>query len=365
MAGLSAEDKALRLTGLGASEISMAAGLSPFGGPFHLVMCKRNGWELPEDETIIAGQDYEEGGVQRYAREAGVIISPKPPTLSHPTVDFVKATPDRVVLFGREAAIPFDWDSRDLWDAVLEFKWITNPKNAEGWGQTGTADVPRHVYCQVQWQMLATGCRRAVIVCVLYGRDMRVFDIPRDDEFIADLLAIGRDFWRRYIVGDEEPPFDGSEAAEDYLRKRHPTHTARCPECRRTYPGTLTRCPVDDEVLASVIVDAPDGAVEAVERYVELGETERTAAKERKVVAQQLKGWIGDAEAIRLPNHDTVSCKLAEGGGTDWEAIADELMKGALLSDTERAAMVARHQRPGSRRLYIHKSKLNRLLRAS
>jgi predicted phage-related endonuclease len=77
--------------------------------------------------------------------------------------------------------------------------------------------VPEYVQCQVQHQLAVTG-KLAADVCVLIcGQEIRIHRIERDDELIARLIELERQFWH-YVETDTPPPADGSKSAGKALQ---------------------------------------------------------------------------------------------------------------------------------------------------
>jgi predicted phage-related endonuclease len=77
--------------------------------------------------------------------------------------------------------------------------------------------VPEYVQCQVQHQLAVTG-KLAADVCVLIcGQEIRIHRIERDDELIARLIELERQFWH-FVETDTPPPADGSKSAGKALQ---------------------------------------------------------------------------------------------------------------------------------------------------
>jgi len=77
---------------------------------------------------------------------------------------------------------------------VLEIK-TTDASNAAEWGPEGTAEIPPHYYAQVQHQLKDTGDTFAEVAVLIGGNRMRLYLVPRDEEFITDLIAAELEFW--------------------------------------------------------------------------------------------------------------------------------------------------------------------------
>ena len=81
--------------------------------------------------------------------------------------------------------------------------------------------VPEYVQLQVMHQLAVTGKAAADVAVLLGGQELQVFRIERDEEMIAQLVALEQQFWD-YVERDEEPPADGSDSADVALRALYP-----------------------------------------------------------------------------------------------------------------------------------------------
>lgn len=118
----------------------------------------------------------------------------------------------RKSVFRSDAGLPFHANL----DAVvttpgkaeaIEVK-TTSYKVDEEWGEPGTDEVPHKVVCQCQWQAkfgfdvihVAAG-----LMPNFGGQKLRLYRVERHQDLIDRLVAIGAQWWERYITGDEVP----------------------------------------------------------------------------------------------------------------------------------------------------------------
>jgi putative phage-type endonuclease len=144
-------------------------------------------------------------------------------------------------------------------------------KNLSVYGRNewGTDEVPDYIYCQAQHYMAVTGLPFWLIAALL-GNELILRRVPRNEEFIMDLIAKESEFMRR--IEQREPPTSIS-GDEDLLRL--------------LYPGT------DEEVL-----NLDDYAMK-VGHYLSLKANIDELEKEKKKVELLLKDAMGDhASAI-------------------------------------------------------------------
>lgn len=81
--------------------------------------------------------------------------------------------------------------------------------------------VPEYVQLQVQHQLAVMGKQAADVAVLLGGQELQIFRIERDEELIAQLISLEREFWS-YVERDQQPPADGSDSADRALRALYP-----------------------------------------------------------------------------------------------------------------------------------------------
>lgn len=121
-------------------------------------------------------------------------------------------------------------------DAMIELK--TDAWGFEPWGDEEgdpTRVVPPMYYAQVQHELAATGRGRGLLFVLIGLGDRKLYLIPRDDDFIGDLVEVERPLWDAVLEGrrrldldpdaeidDLLPDLDGSASATAWLKKRYP-----------------------------------------------------------------------------------------------------------------------------------------------
>lgn len=169
-------------------------------------------------------------------------------------------------------------------------------------------DVPGDVFAQVQWQMFVTGWERVDVVALVFGR-ARIVEVPRDQAYIDDLLALARQF-HGWVTTGERPPLDGSENARRVISTLHPSGD-----------GTLLEAPPDVVALCRDIAAAK----------AELkGSEELVGAMENA-----LRALIGDADGFAGEWGKATWKRSADSTRTNWPAVAAayrELAEGAGIA---------------------------------
>lgn len=192
----SPEWHAARRTGVGGSDAATALGLSTWRSPYELYLDKLG--ELPPREPTDPqrwGHVMEPVILNAYARETGRrLITPRTTWRSeaHP---WMIANLDAI--------------AQDIEPRIVEAK---NVRSAEGWGESGSDDIPMHYLLQVQHYMVVTAIPVADVAVLIGGQDFRVFEVHADPELQTMLVEGERDFWRRVETLDPPPPIDIEDA---------------------------------------------------------------------------------------------------------------------------------------------------------
>lgn len=311
--GLSEKQRAIRSTGIGASEVAAVVGLVP--GAID-VWARKVGVAQADDEPSTLSEFGHR--IERVIGEAWADRHPgraifTPGTLRHPTRAWALASPDRVV-------VPVGRRARETWEQLLEIKVAFF--SGRDYGDAGTDEVPEKHLVQVAWQLMVTGLERATLVALVNG-DYREFPIVRDPELEGMLVEqVGR-WWRDHVEARVPPPVDGSDAYAAYLRRRYPAD----------HQPPLDPTPELEQLV---------GRLREARAALKAAESDETAA------ANALKAALGDAAGVAglctwRANRPSQR--------TDWEALAVEL--GAEIP----AELIVKHTttKPGARVLRLTK----------
>lgn len=202
---------------------------------------------------------------------------------------------------------------------VIGERRLVECKTSSRWdqfGPDGSEDIPVDYWVQVQHEMAVTGYPWCDLAVLLSNREFRHYPIPRNDTFIAGMIEADHEFWFGNVQADV-PPYDGSEAAEHYLRsqKQQPTMDLKV---------------ATSEV--SLLVD----------RYLQLGDGIRLSIEEKNKLRQQLELAIGEAEGLYGPGWTVTFKQNNPSTTTEWSLVATSLA--ALLRQVADAASI-RHVR--------------------
>jgi predicted phage-related endonuclease len=92
---------------------------------------------------------------------------------------------------------------------------IKTARNAEGWGEVGTSDIPEAYLIQVQHYLTVTALSVADVAVLISGSDFRIYEVPADPELQDLIVGAESSFWRMVEAGEPPPP----KTAEDAMRR--------------------------------------------------------------------------------------------------------------------------------------------------
>jgi putative phage-type endonuclease len=186
---LSEEQLAERHTGIGGSDAAPALCLSPYKTPLALFLEKRERPE-PSPSTLAAfrwGHLLEPVIRQEYATMTGRVVRLPEGTLRHPKHPFMLAHVDGVT------------DDQRIFEAKTA-------RIAEGWGKSGTDEVPHHYLIQVQHYLAVTGFKVADIAVLIGGNDFRLYEVPADLDLQEMIIDGEQEFWKLVEANTPPPP---------------------------------------------------------------------------------------------------------------------------------------------------------------
>ncbi|MEP4548454.1 MAG: lambda-exonuclease family protein [Saccharospirillum sp.] len=202
----------VRKQGIGGSDAAAAMGLSPYQSALELWMNKTGRTPNGECERVLGrrapmywGNVLEPIIAEQYSKLTGRKVRRVNSVLQHPDED------KHWMLANLDFAIVGSEDTH-----ILECK-TAGEFGAKHWRD----GVPDYVQCQMQHQLAVTG-KQAADVCVLIcGQELQIHRIERDDELIAAIIVMERDFWQ-HVLDDTPPEPDGSESAAEALQRLYP-----------------------------------------------------------------------------------------------------------------------------------------------
>ena len=199
-----------RRTGVGGSDAATVLGLNPFTTAYELYLDKR-GEAPPEDTEFLKEARYwgsvlEQPVCDRYAEETGYKIQKANQLIRSKEHPHMIATIDRKVV-GEDRRIGF------------EAKTAARP---EGWGESGSAEIPAYIMLQCQHYLAVTGYDMWDLAVLIGNRDYRSYRINPIEDIIEQLIEAETEFWDRVQNGVAPEPQWQSAATTRLIKNLYP-----------------------------------------------------------------------------------------------------------------------------------------------
>lgn len=193
-----------RQTGIGGSDVGVILGVNKWKSPIQLYFEKIGEVKEPvlDNEYIYWGNVLEDVVAQEFSKRTGKKVRRVNKMFRHPKYDFMIANIDRSVV-GE--------------DALLECK-TTSEFNKDKWNDD---EIPSSYLAQVQHYLAVTGYKKAYIAVLIGGNRLVWKEIERDEDLINLIIDKEKEFWERYILGEEIPNMDGSNATTEFLNHKY------------------------------------------------------------------------------------------------------------------------------------------------
>jgi predicted phage-related endonuclease len=218
-----------------------------------------------------------------------------------------------------------------------------------GWGEDGSDDVPVHYWIQCQHEMLVTGAYQT-FVPVLFGTyDFRVFDIPRDEEFMVTWRIAAEEFWTDHVLAGVPPPLGGDAFSHKVVSARWPN-----------YEDVLKALPPERELLVLRLREETEKLKEQTESV--------------ETLKHRIEDLIGDAAGIEGSWGKITWKRIKDRTIIEWDKVAetwkaaiqnvldnvnpgddDQAVQALALAEAARDAAVPMYTRiePGYRRIDV------------
>lgn len=222
---------AARADGLGGSEVPAAMGLSPFESPFSLWHRKAGAvGPVEESPEMEWGKRLEPVIVAKFFDVHPEYDAWTTGTYTHVDRPWQIANPD--MLFAPTCPrYPRDGDGGEV-DAVihdtdccpeaptglLETKYSMF---GDGWGDSGTADIPIHVRIQTLWYGDVLGLDQLHVAVLIGGCDWREYVITPAPGELDQIRAAARQFLDTIAAG-QRPDIDEHTATYQVIKEMHP-----------------------------------------------------------------------------------------------------------------------------------------------
>lgn len=305
-------DNAIRRKLMTGSRVGAVFGVHPWLTQFDMWLDYKDGEGLPHrqsDSRQLLGQCLEPGLLQVYGRMHHCTVVHNTETLVHPSIAVVGGTPDGRIIEEKRG---------------IDAK-VVAPDQMRHWGFEAD-DIPLYITLQAYWYMLLTDLDEWVIAA-LVGGWLRFYTITRDAEAERTMLLRVQEWWDRYILGNERPPFGESDQAAQWLQ--------------RVYNKPRPKIREASEEEARLIHD-----------YIVSRLAKEKAGRLMDLAANKVKDAIGNDEGLKWED-GRFTWKMTASGGVDWKSLAIALYTNFIKDPKEREDLLARYTRPGQRRVHV------------
>jgi len=184
----------LRKSGVGSSEVATIVGLNPWETPYQLWRRKIGIDEGKEENFAMKAGHYLEDAVSRFwADETGREVIKRSAgdwLIRDDEKPFLQVSPDRTYWLAGEKR-------NDSNKGILECK--TTQMTVDG------DDLPKHWFCQVQYQLGVAGLEHGSLAWLCSGREFGYRDIDFVPDFYEWLVQEVEKFWKDHVLARVEP----------------------------------------------------------------------------------------------------------------------------------------------------------------
>lgn len=260
----------IRKSGIGSSEIATIVGLNPWETPYQLWR-RKVGIDAPQAENFAmkAGHYLEDAVSRFWSDETGREIIKRSAgdwIIRDNDRPFLQVSPDRTYWLTGEKR-------NDTNKGILECKTTQMAVDAD--------DLPKHWFCQVQYQLGVAGLEHGSLAWLCSGREFGYKDIDLVTDFYQWLVEEASRFWQDNILGRKEP---SAVSVKDVLLKynRHA-----------------------DGKIVEVGADILDACTELKDVKKQIKALEETQAS----LEERIKMVFGDAEGISFEGQTLATWK--------------------------------------------------------
>ena len=188
-----------RKRGIGGSDAGAVCGLNPYRTAMQVYQDKiTEDTEDLDNEAMRQGREFEDYVARRFMEATGKKVRRANAMFYDEKHPFMLADVDRMVVNE---------------NAGLECK-TASPYMAEKWAD---GKIPLSYQIQCLHYMSVCKADAWYIAVLIYGREFKYYKIERDEEMLADLIQIEKDFWENHVLKKVLPKPDGPELADSVI----------------------------------------------------------------------------------------------------------------------------------------------------
>lgn len=296
-------DVELRKDRIGGSEVGAICGVDPRLTP-------RNVWarkkfpafhQRVQTERMFMGQMMERVGIEVYMLRTKREVVPNQQTFTDPAKPFVACTPDALVV-GEPRGLEVKNVGPDQWDKY-------------------ESAVPPYAELQCRYYMAFHEFPAWDLIALIGGSEARIYTFTRDLEYEQAILGTVAAWHRRFIIGDEAPPIDGSDDSARWLQQRFPAH--KRPDIQ---PANVAE-------------------IELLTQYAQVRAAEKFLEPRRALLESQIKEAIGDREGLTWDGGKFTWRRTKDSHYTDWESLGVAVLHNFVKDEQERAKVLKDYER--------------------
>ncbi len=187
------QNQELRQSGVTGSDAGVVMNANPYENLTTRVKVKRGelpGEDISGKESVLWGVAHEKTVAQQFAKRMGFKIQMLNRTFRSKEWPIAHGHLDAKIV-GKP------W--------LLEIK-TTSEFNAKAWGREFTDEIPPSYYYQILHYLYVSGYEKAFCAVLIGGNRMRIYEIPRNETRIKELIIAEKKFWYDYVEKGETPP---------------------------------------------------------------------------------------------------------------------------------------------------------------
>ena len=245
-----------RTKGIGGSDVSVIAGVNPFRSIFQLWLEKTGQVEPEETENDNThfGNVLEPVVKREFSKRTGLKVRAKRALLQSEEYPFMLADLDGVV---------YENGKMNLFEAKTASAY-----KQEIWEK----GIPEEYVLQVQHYMAVTGAEKTYLAALVGGNRFYWKVVRRDEQKIAEIIALEKAFWEENVLAGKEPVPDGSGATTDFLNEKYASSNGNT-------------------------ILLPEEALSLCRRYEELSGQLNELQDKKDAVSNQLKNFLKNNES--------------------------------------------------------------------
>ncbi len=319
---LSPEVQIERRKGISGTDAAPIMGVSPYKSAADVWIEKKKPELLAvkESKALYWGTRLEQTVAEEYALVTGQQLEASR-LIRNKNVKWMMCSPDRIITGSRKG---------------LECKTASD-RMSYLWGPSGTDMVPQEYVIQCQHCMLVSQFHEWDLAALIGGQEFRIYHLFADKELWKLMYEQEKEFYTRYIAGNETPSFDWGKDVAEFVRKKYPRHKAGI-ELNVDENG--------DEILKKALL-------ELLQARGSLATTKKIETTQKSLV----QAYMRDSETLKWDERKLhISWRSGRDSiKVDWQKVVEELLPHVSLPAEEKQALIGRHSKSkdGVRRFLV------------